>query len=282
MSKKLVAVVTALVAGLGLTLAFAAGADAAKQAATDVPTSITACVNTKTGAVKVLTAKQAKKKCAKGSTKATWGTAGPAGAGGKNGTNGTNGTNGANGKNGVNGTNGVNGVDGTNGLHVYDATGRDLGALVGTVAPLGLPAEQVLGSDGGIYSFYDFGQLVPVSQFPVLFRDAGCNGTAYVDSGTNALFAWLFAGTSFRIVSRQLNLPTGPVATLAGLFGPARVWKATATSTPVPSPVPDYYTLAADGTTCVPDSTPPDDGDQLVALASVPAPADGVGPLTIR
>src|ERR1700712_4048029 len=96
---------SALVA-LGLALVCATSAQAAKKTTAKAVTTsraITACVKTKTGAVKILSAAQAKKGCPKGSTKVTWNVAGANGAAGKNGTAGATGPAGATGANGANG-----------------------------------------------------------------------------------------------------------------------------------------------------------------------------------
>jgi hypothetical protein len=86
------ALIASAVAALAAALLLApAGAQAA---------TLKACVNKKSGAVRLISGK---KKCRKSEKKISWNTKGVAG------TNGTNGTNGANGINGTNGTNGAPG-----------------------------------------------------------------------------------------------------------------------------------------------------------------------------
>ena len=67
--------------------------------------TIRACLNKKTGAVRVVSSKA---KCKKSEKTLSWNSEGPAG---KNGLSGNNGLNGASGSNGTNGTNGTNGQD---------------------------------------------------------------------------------------------------------------------------------------------------------------------------
>jgi hypothetical protein len=67
--------------------------------------TIHACLNKKTGAVRVVSSKA---KCKKSEKTLSWNSEGPAG---KNGLSGNNGLNGASGSNGTNGTNGTNGQD---------------------------------------------------------------------------------------------------------------------------------------------------------------------------
>src|SRR3954447_1088407 len=104
------ALIATAAATLGLFAMVAGGAQAASK-----PTTVTACVNKKSGATKVLLGSKAKKKCAKGWSKVTWSVAGKNGA---NGSNGSNGTNGAAGKNAV-------------GLQVRDSAGTVLGTYAG-------------------------------------------------------------------------------------------------------------------------------------------------------
>ena len=258
-NKALTLAVTTAVA-LSVTAVAASGAQAAttrtKTSAT-AATTITVCVKTKTGAIKVLSAKQAKKKCAKGYKKLTWNAQGPAG---KNGTNGTNGTNGANGLNGGS-------------LKVHDSAGNFIGAFAGLgEAPNGLfNTYTVLGADGGLYNYLPSGQLVSNS-VPLVFSDSACTGPAYIaieDSFSPLLLA--MAGSPFRFVVR-------PVNEQLFTFGPARAWKVTTDRSVVPRIPPTYYQLSALG--CgVP--VQPNPGEILFALREVPAPPDGVGVLKI-
>ena len=270
---------SALVA-LGLALACATGAQAAtktKAKAGKTTVAITACVKTKTGAVKILSAAQAKKKCAKGSKKVTWNVTGPAGANGKNGTNGTTGPTGPAGANGANGTNGANG----GALQVFDANGR-LGAFAGTIT-IGVPVYNVLAPDGGIYAYAGSGQVLPTGaggggtgSSPV-FADAFCQGPAYAPAGTAAtatLYAAMFAGP-MRLVFRAGDLSTAT-------FGPMRVWKFTSAQSTVPASTA-YSALNATTGGCqalAPANQPPA-GSVLLALEAVAPPREGVGQLTI-
>jgi hypothetical protein len=275
MSRK---VPSALVA-LGLALVCATSAQAAKKMTAKAVTTtrvITACVKTKTGAVKILSSAQAKKKCPKGSEKLSWNVTGPAG---KNGTNGT-GTAGATGSAGANGANGTNGANG-GALQVYDAKGR-LGAFAGTITN-GLPAYNVLAPDGGIYAYTGAGQVVPSgfgggpggSSF--VFADAFCQGTAYVPVGSAAianLYAANFIGP-LRFVFRTIDASTSA-------FGPMRVWKFTTAQSTVPAS-PAYSSLnpTTGGCQALAPADQPAAGSVLLALEAVTPPRDGAGPLTI-
>lgn len=269
---------TAVAVTLGLSLVAVAPASAAKKkapAAAKAPAAktVTACVNKKSGATKVLLGKKAKKKCAKGWTRMTWNVSG---------------TNGTNGVNGVNGTNGINGVNGTNGqpLSVRDAAGNRIGLFAGLgMGGIPIPIVQVLGSDGGLYPYLETGQYLPMfsafgSTSSPYFRDAACAGTAYMSSETSSWNGLLskFVGGSLRFGFRA---STGPGL---DLLGPARVWKLTATTSVLPGPVPTLYTLNFAGACTAADPADPsypDPGYLLVTLESVPAPPDGVGRLTI-
>jgi len=309
--------VAVTVAALGLPLGFASASQAAakkpstsaakkstKKAAKKpsktaaATTTVTACVKNKTGAVTVLLGSKAKKACPKGSTKMTWNVAGKDGTNGKNGTSGTNGVNGANGKNGADGTNGVNGTNGTNASSfvVRDANGTSLGAFAG-FASLGLPLYQVL-ADGGLYYYLPSGQLFPVpalftgsqsggtSFTSPLFRDAACTGTAYTPApnASTASFYIQFMGASTRFVHRTMPATGGgnPFPD-PGALGPARAWKMTVAH----SAVADVDVWALDQATgaCVKNPAPYDTADgitgELITLQAVPAPPDGVGPLTL-
>ncbi|MFA4927952.1 MAG: hypothetical protein WC558_05510 [Patulibacter sp.] len=238
--------------------------------------TVTACVDNRTGATKVLLGKKAKRKCPKGSTRMTWNVAG---RDGKNGT-GTNGANGANGLPGLPGAPGANGE----GVLVRDAAGNRLGRYVGgidlSIGSPPYPLVQVLAADGGIYSYLESGHLfggsfgsvgVPFSPF---FYDAACAGPAYMSSdASNASFMALFAGGAARIVHRYA---TGP--SLDSL-APARVWKLTTTTSVVSAGFPPVYALDGFGV-CAAASSPAV-GSVMFALESVPAPPDGVGRLVI-
>src|SRR6478735_3290281 len=100
-----------LLAVLAVACAVLVSASAADAA------TLTACVNKKTGEMRLRTGKAAKKKCPKGWRKVRWNTKGAAGKQGTPGVNGTNGTNGAPGPN----------------ISVKDATGAVVGQLMGVI-----------------------------------------------------------------------------------------------------------------------------------------------------
>jgi hypothetical protein len=259
-------VAAAVAAGLGLSLTTAATAGAAKK---KPPATVTACVNAKSGATKVLLGKKAKTKCAKGWKKVTWNVAG------------AKGRTGLNGKDGVNGANGANGKDGSNAppIQVRDATGRSLGSLVGSFPLFGpMPIFFVLAPDGGIYSYAESGQLFPMASGSPSFMDAACSGPAYLPTPAevwNGMMSRLVGGTT-RIVYRASNGP------LPLDLGPARGWKLTSTTSVVPSPAPQLYELDNGGACSALDPGDlPAPGELLVALESIPAPPDGVGGLRV-
>jgi len=264
------------VAALGLSLGFAATSQAkTTKPPAKKPTTVTACVKNKTGATTVLLGSKAKKKCPKGSTKVTWNIAGK------------NGANGVNGKNGVNGINGTNGASGSNGqpLGVRDATGKSLGLFAG-FASLGLPIYQVL-VDGGLYYYLPSGQLFPVplllglssSSYSPLFLDAACAGTAYAAApdADSATFLQSFLGGAARFVFRTGAGSSGPLPTTTFDLGPASAWKLTTTH----SPATAAATWTLDDTTGACEASGSTFTGELIALASVPAPPDGVGPLSV-
>lgn len=228
--------------------------------------TVTACVNKKSGATKVLLGSKAKRKCAKGWTKMTWNVSGKNGANGKNGTNGTNGTNGAN----------------AAALAVRDAAGNRLGLFAGMLtlgAPL--PIVQVLSDDGGLYLYLESGQVAPLgmlgSSGSMLFADSACAGPAYMatDAAQWDAFLSIFVGGSLRITYRATPGPS-----LLNM-GPTRAWKLSNITSVVPAVEPDLYQLDNVGTCApaAPSAVVP--GELLVALEAVEAPRDGVGRLTI-
>lgn len=234
------------------------------------PKAVTACVNKKSGATKVLLGSKAKRKCAKGWTRMTWNIAGQAGK---------NGTNGANGANGVNGVNGANGANGS--VSVRDSTGQRIGGFGGYFA-LGLSVSllQVIADDGGVYPYLDStGTMFPLTTIggggSPLFRDAACAGPAYAPADALSLFGPSgMAGGSARLAYRPM---TG--MSLLDL-GPARAWKTTSSLFVVPGGSPAFYALDPVGGCDVLDDAP-DSGDYLVQLAPAIVPPDGVGPLTV-
>lgn len=256
-------VAAAVAAGLGLSLTTAATAGAAKK---KPPATVTACVNAKSGATKVLLGKKATKKCAKGWKKVTWNVAG------------TKGKTGLNGKDGVNG---ANGKDGTNAppIQVRDATGRSLGSLVSSF-PMSVlvPIFFVLTPDGGIYAYAESGQVVPIGTESPSFLDAACSGPAYLTTPADVWNGMMskFVGGTARVVYRAAS-----GSSLLDM-GPARVWKLTSTTSVVPSPAQSLYELDSRGVCrAVAPGDLPAPGDLLVSLESIPAPPDGVGSLRL-
>ncbi|MFA4927953.1 MAG: hypothetical protein WC558_05515 [Patulibacter sp.] len=266
----LVAVAPAVAADQVPATKTAAKAAKKKTKKAAAPKTVTACVNNRTGTTKVLLGKKAKRKCPKGSTKMTWNVTGPKGADGKN---------------GANGANGANGLPGANGgaLAVRDAAGNRIGTFAGALS-LGspVPIVQVFGADGGLYTYFESGQLLPSGllgggSMSPLFYDPSCAGPAYLSSSPgSADLLSAFAGGTARIVYRY---STGSSFTN---LGPARVWKFTTTTTIVPAVSPAAYQLDSSGV-CAPVSSgdEPDPGDVMVALEAVQAPPDGVGRLVI-
>lgn len=246
------------------------------------PKTVTACVNNKSGATKVLLGAKAKKKCAKGWTKMTWNVAGQAGK------NGANGTNGANGANGVNGVNGVNGANGS--VSVRDSTGKRIGGFGGYFSlGLSISLMQVIADDGGVYTYLDStGQLLPFTALggggSPLFKDAACAGAAYLPAAGASVFG------STGLTGGSARLAYRPVTGMS-LFdlGPTRAWKLTSSLSVVPGIVPTFYELDATGgcVALVEDPSEPgsevpvEPGDYLLQLAPAVAPPDGVGPLTV-
>lgn len=228
------------------------------------PATVTACVNTKTGAIKVLTTAKAKKrKCAKGYKKMTWVTTGVAGKNGKNGANG------ATGKDGTSGTNGTNGTNGTQ-TAVLSANGTVVGLSLGMMSAGPISLYYVL-ADGGIWSYGGDGKLFPSvgNASPVLFTDPTCSGQPVM--AISALTA-SFVASQYRLVLRPLN-PSG------FSYGTARAWKLGAAAGTVPAVPPTYYSQDFAGTCAVNTDTQP--GDDLFGLTPVAVPADVPGPLTV-
>lgn len=254
-------------AGIAAALSLSLVAVGPAQAATS---KVTACVNKQTGATKVLLGKKAKKKCAKGWTKVTWNTKGTSG---KNGTNGATGPGGATGATGAAGANGASAPI----LNVHNADGSVLGALAG-VFPLSdtTPIVFVL-VQGGIYTYLMSGPLYPPTSSSPVFLDNTCSGTAYttVATMTYPILVGPLVGGPSRIAFRSSSLVGSNL-----VFGATRAWSYTAGHSTIPGPPPPAYQLSYTGA-CASAPAVLKAGDQLVTLQSVPAPPDGVGPLTI-
>jgi hypothetical protein len=231
--------VTVLVAGVVLAGAGSAGA-----------ATITACVNKKTGEMRIRTGKAARKKCPKGTRKLRWNTRGPAGRPGASGTNGTNGTNGPPGPV----------------INLHDASGAVVGQLLTVFSEGGL--HYLLLRDGEVWDYLGSGQLNPYTGGPD-FTTADCTGTAYLtvpNAYTKQTWLALIAG-SYRVTYRTAN---------SGVFGAPRAWKSSGTTQPVTAT--QLYRRDNTGT-CETDGGP-FTGD-LVVMDEVAAPPDFAGPLTI-
>ena len=239
---------TAMAVAAGVALVPVATADAASS-------TITACVKTRTGAVKVLPAKKVKSKCSKGWKKFTWNTAGKPG---KNGTNGATGATGATGPAGPQ-------------LNVKDANGAVIGEYAGLNFIVGgstIPFFQV-NFQGGLYVYYPSGQLIPINQADVNYKTVDCTGPAYFQASAGILPLLLgMVGGPTRFTSRTLTPPF--------TFGPTTAWKFTSTTETVSSK--QLYIRQQNGT-CATDGGVYTGG--LMLLEETPAPPDGVGPLTI-
>jgi len=183
-----------------------------------------------------------KKKCKKGWKKVSWNQKGKTGPQGNQGAQGPN-------------------------LMVKDGAGNTMGRFLG-VFPMGLPLIFVE-IDGGGYTFMPNGLLYPLGSGSPQFKTNACTGTGYVPADSE-LSKQLYVGSAggpTRLVWRR----TDPS------LGAALAWKfTTATENVVAT---QMYELDNDGT-CDPVSGGAYSGT-LVAMESVPAPADVPGPLTI-
>ena len=154
---------------------------------------------------------------------------------------------------------------------VLNADGSVLGEYAGSV-PLGGPLAvfEVL-VDGGLYTYYGSGQLIPISGGSPSFKNNTCTGTAYVETD-QAIFDIIYsklAGGPSRVVYRESSGP----ATL----GPISAWQYTTASEDVVGQ--NLWELDGSGG-CTPTGSSPYTG-LLAELDSVPAPPDGIGPLNI-
>lgn len=179
------------------------------------------------------------------------------------------------------GAQGIKGADG-GALLVRDAAGNRIGRYAGALGlPVPFPVVQVLGDDGGIYMYLESGQLMPSqilgSGIEPMFLDAACAGPAFLTgSGGSAGMITLFAGGTARIVIRTI---TGPSI---NDLGPARVWKFTSNVSTLPVAPPAVYELNSSGVcSALAPGDLPAAGDLRIDLQQIPAPADGVGRLTI-
>ncbi len=220
----------------------------APTAADAAGSTVTACVNKHSGAAKIMVGTKAKKKCPKGTTKVSWNTAGPKGA------------------TGAPGAGGAAGLPGAPGpvLNVKDAAGNVIGQYVGVINE-GVNLYFVL-RDGGVFTYLESGQLYPIGSSPN-FKTNTCTGTAYLEaSGSTAQLLLDSVGGTSRVVYR----PSTPV------LGPVQAWKLAGPAETLAAV--QMYGLNNMGA-CVLDGGPY--SGSVVTLASVAAPPDGTGILTI-
>jgi len=238
-----IALLVAGVAGIAVVPPSAAGA-----------ATITACVKSKTGDVRIRSGAAAKKKCDKGWKRVRWSSTGPAG---KQGVPGISGTAGAPGAQGPAGPASV----------VKDATGATVGQFMGLI-PEGVPFYAVV-RDGGFYYYLGSGQVYPLGSPD--WKTIDCSGTAYFKGFSNfsaASLALLVSGP-FRTIYRTTSA--------AGVFGPVSAWKGHGTTEAVVAT--QMYRRNTTTGVCETDGSP-FTGD-IAPLDPVAAPPDFVGPLTV-
>lgn len=196
-----------LVLGLALTVSMAGPAEAGAA-------KLTACVKKKTGTMRLVSGKKAKKKCPKGWRKVTW-----------------------------------EKDKGDAQLKLIAADGKFVGTLVGmNQVGTGVGAYTVL-RNGGIYNYLGGGQLYPTTALGTSpqFKTADCSGPAYlglvgvVPPSIQDFYRGILGGP-FRLVFRTFS-PFG--------LGPAQSWKFGGVIEEVPVDIP-LYKLDSDGT-CDPD-----------------------------
>lgn len=178
-----------------------------------IDTEVNACVNNKTGSVRILNFIGGQ--CSKSETSLVWNKQGPAGP------------------QGIQGDKGDKGDPGTNGssLHLYDANNQDLGILIdmqstwATFFVTYLPVQRM---------FLSFGQNrdslsvnVGPAYFGLYFLQENCEGTPYVNDSGNPMGAVISHGNrAFRYTNEDvlhggqplstLEYPTGCLNSLAG------------------------------------------------------------------
>ena len=124
--------------------------------------------------------------------------------------------------------------------------------------------------DGGLYTYYGSGQLIPLGGPSPSFKNNTCTGPAYIET-EQAIFDLIFsklAGGPSRVVFRSST---------AVALGPISAWQYTAGSEEVVAQ--NLWELDSGGN-CIMTTSSPYTG-LLGELDSVPAPPDGVGPLKI-
>lgn len=238
------------VTAVGLGTTANAQSTPAVVAAPTAGTSYKACVNKRTGEMRMLLSKKAKKrKCAKGWRKITWssdaqpGSPGAPGAGGATGDRGALGT-----------------------LEVYDSAGSKIGSLLGGLSFMSPYQMYTVATDSGTYIYTDSGVVIP--NFTPYYLNNTCTGTTYTSVSDSELSNVLAqAGTSARMVTR-ISEPS---------LGPVKAYSITGASTPVVAV--NAWRLSSTGV-CT-DASPLT--TNLVTLDAVtPAPTDRPGPLSLR
>ncbi len=225
------------IALLGALIALAAMPRAEADAAT-----LTACVNNKTGAMKMVFGNKAKRKCPKGSKKVTW--------------------------------------PNESGLSVFDANGKRVGRLLGVSQFGPYTLLQVLRS-GGSYTYSSGGPLFPsvdpnTGFAAVTFKTADCSGKAYVASGgvqppfIQDLLKKSFLG-DYRLIFRTFQG--------SGLGTPVAH---TGDGTVEYGPLVTTYTLNPNTGACELDEASFTGGLYGLKTVSIPNPVDFTGPLRIR
>ena len=158
---------------------------------------------------------------------------------------------------------------------VLNADGSVLGEYAGTFPFVGGIAIFQVIVDGGLYTYYGSGQLIPISVgFSMadspLFKNNTCTGTGYVDTDQaifDLIFSKLVGGPSRVVYRSSTGLALGPIS----------AWQFTTASEDVVNL--NLWELDSGGN-CVAAPGGPYTG-LLAVLESVPAPPDGVGPLKI-
>ncbi len=232
--------------------------------------TITACVKSKTGEMRLAKKKKTKKKkkvreCPRGWRRVRWNSRGSTGKRGKQGKPGTRGVAGAPGAPGAPGTQGLQGITAPP-LNVKDAGGAVVGQFMGLL-PQGVPFYAVL-RDGGFFYYLGSGQVYPIGS--PNWKTSDCSGTAYMGGSSglgSASFALLVSGP-FRMAFRTVS---------AGAFGPTSAWKGRGTTEAVVN-VQLYDRDSSTGACQLDGGLYTGD---LAPLDPVAAPPDFTGPLTV-
>jgi hypothetical protein len=171
--------------------------------------TIKACANKKTGAMRYI----AKGKCKKTETSLSWNQTGPQGSPGTPGATGLSGPQGMAGSTGLNGPQGNPGSNGQN-FHVIDAVGRDLGPTIG-LSGSGRSATIIF--EGGLWDVQSYSNIFNGELFiGDFFSDSSCSIPLAVLGETTSPMArgrdrdevnpkyWKLNGDSFLMSSRVI------------------------------------------------------------------------------